>query len=163
MKAHQKYNYVGRYIRIRVQASPQTLLDVNHRLKVDEEVVRHRAFKVKDFAPLPPKKQKLGPQVEIFSPHEGSSTPVGSELDYFAARTLMQKGLLTRENISQLSKWKDAEEEQVRKAEAAAAWRPPQAKNTMPLGTAAQWPGRGRKPGQRGQRGPRGGKYQNRK
>lgn len=57
MRAHAKYNEVGRYIRLRVQANPSALKEFEHRLKVDEQVVRFMTFK-HELAPKPKDKAK---------------------------------------------------------------------------------------------------------
>jgi ribosomal protein S6 len=45
MKAHQKYNFHGRYVRMECIASPAVLAEVERKLKVDEEVVRFMTLK----------------------------------------------------------------------------------------------------------------------
>lgn len=56
MRSHMKWNTIGRYMRFFLQVSPNTLKEVEHRLKVDEEVVRHMTLK-REMAPArPPKK-----------------------------------------------------------------------------------------------------------
>ena len=47
MKAHQKWNFHGRYVRLECIASPAALVDVERRLRVDEEIVRFMTLKEK--------------------------------------------------------------------------------------------------------------------
>jgi ribosomal protein S6 len=52
MKAHMKYNTVGRFVRLFIQASPLLCRDVETRLRVDDNIVRTMTIKHQQVAPV---------------------------------------------------------------------------------------------------------------
>lgn len=103
--ATKKWHQMGRYVRLFVQASPPAIEDFQQRLKLDEEMVRHMCLKLSDtVAPIeervrPPWKRNPG-----FDPALGEYIRRNSDLDFYAARTLLQKGKITEEEIQALGR-----------------------------------------------------------
>ncbi len=98
MRAHMKWNTMGRYIRFFLQISPHTLKEIEHRLKIDEEVVRYMPLK-RDIAPDRKEKPLKWRNDNIFPAAEMAFHQKYSHLDYFAARELLRRGTLTPEQV----------------------------------------------------------------
>jgi len=100
MRQHHKVNTMGRFVQMKIQSSPQILKEIELQLKVDEEVVRFRSFQLKPFAPTGLKIQS--------SDTKSSSTDFinqNSQFDYQAARTLVERGLVSADEIKALPRW----------------------------------------------------------
>lgn len=107
MRAHMRYNYNGRYIRFRYQASPKGAEELAKYLKIDEQIVRAVTFKQDDIAPKMPKKIVKRLRDPGFNALQGALLRKDTEVDYWAARTLLTKGLVTKEEILSLGRHYD--------------------------------------------------------
>ncbi len=101
MKAHQAYHELGRYIRLRVEASPEALRELEHRLRVDEQVVRwltiKRSTAPKDPPPVAGRKgtlTHLDPAVKAFLRKY-------SPVDAIVAARLRERGQLSDEEVKE--------------------------------------------------------------
>lgn len=105
MKAHGKYNEYGRYIRLRIQASPAALKQFEHRLRVDEQIIRWLTLRQKWVAPPVPTDDPLSASGKgrLFD-SRGRTLPQHSDLDYYVARALLRAGKLTREQVAAMRK-----------------------------------------------------------
>jgi ribosomal protein S6 len=100
MKAHSKYNELGRYVRMRLQASPAGLEAFQHRLRIDEEVIRFITLKQQLMAPKAPESNPLSTR-GLFNKH-GQTNTKHTDLDFFVARELLRAGRLTPEQVDSL-------------------------------------------------------------
>jgi ribosomal protein S6 len=107
IRAHRKYNIIGRFIRFSVQANPVLMREIERALKNDEEIVRSLVVK-----------RPLVPPNELFHPTEFDPKSDGKHaedrasikereesralVDYYAAKTLLSAGLLSKEDLSRL-------------------------------------------------------------
>jgi len=106
MRAPQtkKWHEVGRYLRIGIQANPAALKEFALRLKSDEETIRLMTLRQKyDLAPY--SEYKPAPWVRRmgYDPATTAFIRKGTDIDHFAARTLLQKGKLTPDEIHALA------------------------------------------------------------
>lgn len=113
MKAHQQFNMYGRYIRFQITASPKTLMEVEKRLKVDEGIVRFLTIKedlndVDEHVILTDKAisridNTLTNQPILVDPETLSLLREHStNLDFVVAKTLLNTGIITPEEIASL-------------------------------------------------------------
>ena len=119
MKAHQRYNMEGRYIQLGVLASPQALNDIERKLRVDEEIIRF--LTTKQPPPIPPPKHTtptattttaattqlsspLASQPTFLDPYTLSQLQRSTAIDCYAARALLDSGLLTEQDILALGR-----------------------------------------------------------
>ncbi len=103
IRAHSRYHHVGRYFMFKMQASPASLPEVLHRLKVDEGIIRIMANKVtlQDSVKTPTP-----------APYTTIPAPLGevhydalrrtTNIDYYIARTLLEVGKITPAEIKAL-------------------------------------------------------------
>ena len=137
IKAHQRYNMEGRYVQLGVLASPQALNDIERRLRVDENVIRF--LTTKQAKPIPPPKPSaarspLAGQPSFLDPHTLSQLQRSTSIDCYAARALLDSGLMSEEDVMALDRrqydadWeqrtrpvREAREQQQRATEEAAA------------------------------------------
>lgn len=106
MRAPQtkRWHEIGRYLRIAVQANPEAMKDFETRLKQDEETVRLMTLRQKfnvapyeTWKPAPWKHEMpLDPALTAFIRKD-------SDLDHYAARSLLQTGGLSPEEITELA------------------------------------------------------------
>jgi len=115
MRAHKKYNEYGRFIRLRMQMNPKTFQEVQNQLKLDDNFVRLTAIKI-PFAPTRPPAfvdDILDTQGSAMQQYPFATEGLASlmrrrySLDYYAARTLLKAGLLSREYVQSLPRWND--------------------------------------------------------
>ena len=122
MKAHQKYNFHGRYTRLEVVASPQVMTEVERRLRVDEEVIRFMTLKEKRTRKTSSRigyvdqltaeeadeaedeedaadPTALASQPAFVDPSTLTSLQSSTAIDYFTAKTLLDCGLLTAADV----------------------------------------------------------------
>ena len=125
MKAHQRYNMEGRYVQLTVLASPQALNDIERKLRVDEDVIRFLTTKQPKPLPPPPAttatatanavagRGALASQPTFLDPYTLSQLQRSTSIDCYAARALLDSGLLTEHDIMALDRHKyDADWEQ---------------------------------------------------
>jgi len=101
-RAHGKQNDVGRFLRLRVQANPSVLSALQHRLKLDEGVLRTVAIKQKEMAPKGEPTKIPWERPLPFDEATGSALRTFTNMDYEAAKLLLQYGVLTREQIQSI-------------------------------------------------------------
>ena len=106
MKAHQRYNMEGRYIQLGLLASPQALSDIERKLRVDEEVIRFLTTKQSSPPPPPTTKRShpLATQPAFLDPHTLSQLQRTTSIDCYAARALLDSGLLSEDDIKALDR-----------------------------------------------------------
>mmetsp|Transcript_29285 Transcript_29285/g.57482 ORF Transcript_29285/g.57482 Transcript_29285/m.57482 type:complete len:188 (-) Transcript_29285:363-926(-) len=107
----KKWHEMGRYIQINLQASPMGLQEVEKRLKIDDEVIRHLAIKKKHLAPVEmfqKRSKAVAKPEEDLTPELFAYMKRGTNLDYFAARTMLQHGIVNREQMKELQDKQDA-------------------------------------------------------
>lgn len=123
MKAHQRYNMEGRYVQLGVLASPQALNDIERKLRVDEEVIRF--LTTKHSSPPPPTTPPPTPthstpspasqpssgrggllagQPTFLDPHTLAQLQRTTSIDCYAARALLDAGLLSPEDVQALDR-----------------------------------------------------------
>lgn len=108
----KKWHDAGRYIRLGIQASPEVKKEFEETLKYDPEVVRHLTLKHKDVAPVNEYVPAAWNRRKPYDPALMAYLARDSDLDYFTAKTLLEKGKITPEEIEKLkSKYLEAEEE----------------------------------------------------
>ena len=91
----------GRFIRLRIQASPASLFAFEQKLRLDEEIIRFMSLRQKHIAPVPPKDPLA--RSKLFTAH-GFTARQHGELDYFVARELLRAGKLTADDVARLRK-----------------------------------------------------------
>lgn len=108
VKAHSEFHETGRYFSFHVQASPASIVEVKNHLAADEALIRFRPFKTKTVLVRPQPTVSSSSSVE-------NSAPVLSEahydalrrttnIDYYIARSLLQAGKLTKEQVVALGR-----------------------------------------------------------
>ena len=109
MKAHQRYNLEGRYIQLGVLASPQALNDIERKLRVDEEIIRF--LTTKQPPPSPPAASSsssssdvVAGQVKFLDPYILSQLQRSTSIDCYAARALLDSGLMTEHDVMALDR-----------------------------------------------------------
>ena len=115
MKQHGKWNEYGRYLRLRVQASPHCLKEVQERLNVEEDVIRTLTLKMPLAPQGPPtlstkqlrrnakKALRQAELDEIKQEHDESSfTARFKTLDFYASQALFRAGVISAEELEQL-------------------------------------------------------------
>jgi small subunit ribosomal protein S6 len=135
--AKEKQDY-GRYLRLRLQASPQAMKEVETRLKIDESVLRFLTMKKKVIAPktqavkadkklLEENKSTAGETIETAAAagealegEEGEEdfytarpSPFRKDyknLDYYATIALISNGALSPAMLQQLKRWEAVED-----------------------------------------------------
>jgi len=105
MKAHMKYNTMGRYVRLYIQASPVLCRDIETRLKVDDHVVRFLTIKHKQAAPVVVEKRVHN--IKAVDTYATTGILTHSPLlEYHAAKALLALGYLTPAEILSLPRYK---------------------------------------------------------
>ena len=100
----KKWHEVGRYLRIGIQANPVALKEFETRLKNDDETVRLMTLRQKfNLAPYSEWKPAPWNRQMPFDPAITAFIRKDSDLDHFAARTLLQKGKLTPSEVHALA------------------------------------------------------------
>ena len=133
MKAHQKWNFHGRYVRLECIASPAAMVDVERRLRVDEEIVRFMTLKEKRTGSRL-RAVTVGVDDDADEADDNASTEEGEEaeesqsaaaiaaqpafveaemltslqssssIDLYTARLLLEEGVMTEEDIMALDR-----------------------------------------------------------
>ena len=116
MKAHQRYNLEGRYVQLGVLASPTQLADIERKLRVDEEIIRFLTTKqqTKPTLPPPPPTHNNTNTTTTTATTAQSSLPLdphtlaqlqhNTAIDVYAARALLDSGLLSEDDILALDR-----------------------------------------------------------
>ncbi len=118
IKAHGKWNEYGRYMRLRVQASPHCLKEVETRLTDDENVVRIMTLRM-PFAPQTPPSSSTKDLKRLEKKVEKSKDKGGhvdnmdvsafmqryKTLDFYASQALYQAGIISAEELEKLPRW----------------------------------------------------------
>ncbi len=118
MKAHGKWNDNGRFLRLRIQASPHNLKELEQRLTVDDEVIRLMTLKMALAPRGPPalsKKQlkrdtkKAERHAEVAATNDALSNSTFIQrfrtLDYYAAQALFKAGAVSADELDHLPRW----------------------------------------------------------
>lgn len=98
MRRKTKKHTVGRYFRLLVEASPKACMGIQHRLGVDDEIVRFRAFKssLADVYKPPSSSWQHRP---IMSEAHYDALRRTTNIDFYIARTLLTQGKITPEEL----------------------------------------------------------------
>lgn len=99
----KKWHEIGRYLRIQIQSSPDELKRFETKLRQDDETIRFMTLKLTNLAP---QKKRVPDAWEHRMPLDPALTAFvrkGTNLDYYAARTLLEKGLLSDAELEQLT------------------------------------------------------------
>jgi len=100
----KKYHEIGRYLKLDVQASPAGIDEFTKRLRIDDEMIRFLCLKQKNIAPKQERVRPAWKRDTGLDPALGDYLRRTSDLDFYAARTLLQRGKITEEEIRSLGK-----------------------------------------------------------
>lgn len=110
MRAHAKYNTIGRYIRLMVQVNPQTHADIISRLNIDTSVVRHMSIKHQTVPQIHPKTPVYLTRTNgadgAVNTHINAVRSTTS-LDYYVARAMLSRGILSKMDVVQLPRYQE--------------------------------------------------------
>lgn len=99
----KKWHEVGRYIRLQFTANPDAVKDFEKLLRRDEDTIRFLTMKQPN---LIHQKEYVPAEWTNAMPLDPALTAYvrkGTNLDFFAARTLLEKGILTESELEKLS------------------------------------------------------------
>jgi len=107
IKAHAHKHHIGRYFNFVIHASPQSLREVQHRLHTDEGVIRFLATKssINKVLGHPPLAVDTAPAL---SEAHYDALRRTTNIDYYIARTLLETGKITPEEIKALGTYTPA-------------------------------------------------------
>lgn len=93
---------IGRYFRMFVQASPQALKETMQTLRVDENIIRFKPFKLKPTEFLREREQIPFEHKAKISEAHYDALKRTTNIDYYVARTLLIQGKVTADEIQNL-------------------------------------------------------------
>jgi len=104
MRAHNKLNVMGRFVRLTIQVSPETLEQLQKRLLVDEEVIRYLTIKHRTVPEIHPKMRipTLPPITAIETAKSIVRIRKTTPLDYYVARSMLYAGIMSPVDIAGL-------------------------------------------------------------
>jgi ribosomal protein S6 len=101
MRSHHVWHEDGQYLRIYFQGSAKAKDLFYERLRNDDQVVRHFAFRHDNLAPKrPPAAKPLPPPKMDAAEADFIRMATGGQFDYVAARWLVRNGLITKEQLA---------------------------------------------------------------
>ncbi len=110
MRAHTKYNNIGRYIRLQIQVNPDVYSEIVNRLNIDTEIIRQLTIKHFIVPQIHPKTpffltKNMYDVPTIPSVNTISQVRHTTPIDYYIAKTLLNKGLIPKTQIMELPRY----------------------------------------------------------
>lgn len=104
IRAHAHHHDVGRYFRFMILANPKSLPEVLHRLKVDEEILRVLPTKLTEREALEEKNPGKWMTPTVLPEAHYDALRRTTNIDYYIARTLLETGEITPEEVAALGR-----------------------------------------------------------
>ena len=112
MRAHSKYNNIGRYIRLQLQINPIVYNDIINRLNIDEQIIRHLTIKHNIVPQINPKTPVFLTQYhqtrhQSIQPSNDNINQIRhtTPLDYYLAKYLLSNKLCNKIDIVELPRY----------------------------------------------------------
>lgn len=99
MKAHQQYHTEGRYVRLFTYASPEALKEIEHVLRINEDVIRWLTVSRKQVPRQPQKMKRMS--LWGYSPEYYELLRQENQLDWKATIALIREGKLSSDELKE--------------------------------------------------------------